>query len=59
MQLVQIGEIRQKTILDLIQEMAAKQLQEIEQLKASARSRAAGKSARRTSVRCSSAKRRR
>jgi len=33
MQLIQIGEIKQKTVLDLVQEMAARQFAEIEQLK--------------------------
>ncbi len=37
MQLIQIGEIKQKTIMDLIQEMAANQFSEIERLKAAAR----------------------
>lgn len=59
MQLIQIGEIKQKTILDMIQEMAAGQFSEIEQLKASARSTAMSKQVRRTKVRCRSAKRRR
>jgi hypothetical protein len=36
MQLVQIGETRGKTIMDLIQELAARQQTEIEQLKRSA-----------------------
>lgn len=40
MQLIQIGVTKQKTIMDLIQEMAASQYSEIEQLKAAARSRA-------------------
>jgi hypothetical protein len=40
MQLIQIGVTKQKTIMDLIQEMAANQFSEIEQLKAAARSRA-------------------
>ena len=39
MQLIQIGEIRQKTVLDLVREMAARQLAEIEQLKANAQKR--------------------
>ena len=39
MQLVQIGEVRQKTVLDLVMEMAARQFDEIEQLKATAQSR--------------------
>jgi hypothetical protein len=33
MQLIQIGEMKQKTVLDLVQEMAARQFAEIEQLK--------------------------
>jgi len=33
MQLIQIGEQKQKTVLDLVREMAAPQLAEIEQLK--------------------------
>jgi hypothetical protein len=33
MQLIQIGEVKQKTVLDLVQEMAARQFAEIEQLK--------------------------
>jgi hypothetical protein len=39
MQLIQIGEVEQKTVLDLVQEMARKQLAEIEQLKSAARTR--------------------
>ena len=37
MQLIQIGETKQKTIMDLIQEMSANQFSEIERLKAAAR----------------------
>lgn len=33
MQLIQIGEVRQKTVLDMVQEMAVRQLAEIEKLK--------------------------
>lgn len=33
MQFIQIGEIKQKTVIDLVQEMAARQFAEIEQLK--------------------------
>jgi hypothetical protein len=33
MQLIQIGEVREKTVLDLIREMAERQFAEIEQLK--------------------------
>ena len=40
MQLIQIGEVRQKTVLELVQEMAARQSAEIEQLKTAARKRA-------------------
>jgi hypothetical protein len=39
MQLIQIGEVRQKTVLDMVQEMALQQLAEIEQLKSAAQSR--------------------
>jgi hypothetical protein len=33
MQLIQIGEVKHKTVLELVQEMAARQFAEIEQLK--------------------------
>jgi len=33
MQLIQIGEVKQKTVLELVQEMADRQFAEIEQLK--------------------------
>jgi hypothetical protein len=56
MQLVQIGVTKQKTIMDLIQEMAASQFSEIEQLKAAARSRAKSRRTRRTGRRCGSSK---
>jgi len=46
MQLIQIGEIKQKTIMDLIQEMAANQFSEIERLKAGACSKAKSRRAR-------------
>jgi hypothetical protein len=55
MQLIQIGEIRQKTVLDMVQEMAARQLAEIEQLKAAAHNRAENRS-HRVRRRCSSSK---
>jgi len=54
MQLIQIGEVRQKTVLDMIQEMAARQAAEIEQLKANALSRSANRRSLRTRPRCSS-----
>ncbi len=54
MQLIQIGEVRQKTVLDMIQEMAARQAAEIEQLKASALSRSATRRSLRVRPRCSS-----
>ena len=54
MQLIQIGEVRQKTVLDLVQEMAARQLAEIEQLKAAAQKRTVERAARRTRPRCRS-----
>ncbi len=40
MQLIQIGEVRQKTVLDMIREMADRQAAEIEQLKSAALNRA-------------------
>jgi hypothetical protein len=58
MQLVQIGEVRQKTVLDLVMEMAARQLAEIEQLKTAAQSRASRSRSRRSATRCVSTKRR-
>jgi hypothetical protein len=57
MQLIQIGETKQKTIMELIQEMAANQFSEIEQLKAAARSRAKNRGPRRTSRRCGASQR--
>jgi len=54
MQLIQIGETRQKTILDMIQEMAARQLSEIEQLKAAAQNRSRARQPRRTLRHCTS-----
>jgi hypothetical protein len=59
MQLIQIGATQQKTIMDLIQEMAANQLSEIERLKAAARSKAENRRRRRASPRCGSSKLRR
>ena len=56
MQLVQIGVTKQKTIMDLIQEMAANQFSEIEQLKAAARSRAKSRRTRCTVPRCGPSK---
>jgi hypothetical protein len=58
MQLVQIGEVRQKTILDLVMEMAARQFAEIEQLKTVAQSRGSRQRSRRYATRCVSTKRR-
>lgn len=57
MQLIQIGEVRQKTVLDLVQEMAARQLAEIEKLKTVAQSRARADRSRRGRKRCSSPRR--
>jgi hypothetical protein len=54
MQLIQIGEIRQKTVLELIEEMAARQFAEIEQLKRSAQNRAAEQRSLRGRRRCNS-----
>ncbi len=56
MQLIQIGVTKQKTILDLIQEMAASQYSEIERLKAAARARAKSRRIRGTARRCGSSK---
>jgi hypothetical protein len=55
MQLVQIGaEIRQKTILEIVQEMSDRQWAEIERLKRVAQDRAANKRLRPATSRCSS-----
>jgi hypothetical protein len=54
MQLIQIGATRQKTVLEMIQEMAARQLSEIEQLKAAAQNRSRAKQPRRSLRRCTS-----
>jgi hypothetical protein len=56
MQLIQIGEVRQKTVLDMVQEMAVRQLAEIEQLKSSAQSRNRADRAVRSRQRCQSSK---
>jgi hypothetical protein len=56
MQLVQIGVTKQKTIMDLIQEMAANQFSEMEQLKAAARSRAKSRRTRGIVRRCGPSK---
>jgi hypothetical protein len=57
MQLIQIGETKQKTVLELVQEMAARQLTEIEQLKLAALNRSKSRHGGRSRLRCSSAKR--
>jgi hypothetical protein len=57
MQLIQIGVTKQKTIMELIQEMAANQFSEIEQLKAAARSRVKNRDTRRTGRRCGASQR--
>jgi hypothetical protein len=57
MQLIQIGEVKQKTVLELVQEMAARQLTEIEQLKIAAQNRSRSRHSGQVRVRCSSAKR--
>jgi len=54
MQLIQIGETKQKTVLDMIQEMAERQFAEIEQLKATAQNRSRARQPRRTLRRCTS-----
>jgi hypothetical protein len=53
MQLIQIGEVRQKTVLEMIQEMAERQAAEIDQLKSAALNRAR---AIRTRQRCTAPK---
>jgi hypothetical protein len=58
MQLVQIGEITQKTVLELVMEMAARQFAEMEQLKVAAQSRKSRSRSRRPARRCTSTKRR-
>ena len=54
MQLIQIGETRQKTVLDMIQEIAERQFAEMEQLKAAAQNRSRARQPRRTLRRCAS-----
>src|SRR5271166_785781 len=56
MQLIQIGAPRQKTVLDLVMEMAERQFAEIEQLKTTARTRAGRTRSRRTHQHCTSSK---
>jgi len=56
MQLIQIGEVTQKTVLDMVQEMALRQLAEIEQLKSAAQNRSRGNTVSRRRQRCTSAK---
>jgi hypothetical protein len=56
MQLIQIGEVRQKTVLDMVQEMALRQLAEIEQLKSAAQGRTRPPRVFRSRQRCTSAK---
>ena len=56
MQLIQIGETKQKTVLDMVQEMAARQLAEIDQLKLAASTRQRGRVSRRMRSRCESSK---
>ncbi len=55
MQLIQIGEVKQKTVIDLIQEMAARQFAEIEQLKAAAQNSTRKRYSRRSRRRCRAA----
>lgn len=52
MQLIQIGEVKQKTVLDLVQEMAARQVVEIEELKRTAQSRTTKRRTGRARLRC-------
>jgi len=57
MQLIQIGAPRQKTVLDLVMEMAERQFSEIEQLKTTAQSRAKRTRSRRSHQHCAFSKR--
>ncbi len=57
MQLIQIGEVRQKTVLDLVQEMAARQFAEIEQLKRISQNASRERRSGRGRRRCDSSKR--
>ena len=57
MQLIQIGETKQKTVLELVQEMAARQLAEIEQLKTAVQSRSRSRHSGRARLGCNSSKR--
>lgn len=50
MQLVQIGEARQKTVLEMIQEIADRQFEEIERLKLAAQLRHLAKATTRSRV---------
>jgi hypothetical protein len=54
MQLIQIGETQQKTVLDMIQEMAERQFAEIAQLKVAAQNRSPARQPRRSLQRCTS-----
>lgn len=56
MQLIQIGETRQKTVLDMVREMAARQLAEVEQLKSAAQNRSGAPRVFRGRQRCTSPK---
>lgn len=56
MQLIQIGETKQKTVLELVQEMAARQLAEIEQLKTAVHSRSRSRHSGRVRLGCNSSK---
>ncbi len=55
MTLIQIGEVKQKTVMDLVQEMAARQVAEIEQLKAAAQKRVRDRRSRRSRQHCRAA----
>ena len=57
MQLIQIGVVKQKTVLDLVLEMAARQAAEIDQLKMSVSARSRKKLDRQVSPRCRASKR--
>ena len=57
MQLIQIGENRQKTVLDMVVEMADRQFTEIQKLKTAAQDKSKTRRIRRLTLRCGSSNR--
>ena len=57
MQLIQIGENRQKTVLDMVVEMADRQFSEMQKLKTAAQARSKTRRTRRPTPRCGSSSR--